>query len=132
MPTPVSGKNGRVTCDGTTLYLTEWTVREHTDQLDTTNFESLGFGEQVPGILQATITLSGYYDVGIPPMADPPNLGSGSQVANLNCIINKTLNNKYLFPIADVEDSEVKVPVRGRVDFTATLKSNGTYTRPTT
>lgn len=66
--TPISGKYGRVlvSINGTTLYpvnFNKWAMNIETEDIPTTGFEDAGWGNGITGIVSATLTLEGNYQV---------------------------------------------------------------------
>jgi hypothetical protein len=63
MPTTVySGKTGSVSIGGSAQPLTDWSLEISSEPVDTTNFTSGGYEENMSGITRANITCSGPYD----------------------------------------------------------------------
>lgn len=123
-----SGKNGRVTIGGSILKVTEWEVSPKVEKLDTTNSESGGTGEYIPGVTDLDFTISFDYNVGNTP-AHFSVLAPGLTVAAV-LFIRDSSGPSWTISTGLVTDGEVKSSVRGKVSCRVRGCSSGGYTVP--
>ncbi len=62
---PISSKNSRVRINGVTVACKQWTVNVEADELETTNFESGGFHENITGIRKLSFSIELDYNASI-------------------------------------------------------------------
>lgn len=126
-----SAKGSRAAVGSTILNYSEWTTDLKGDDLDTTNFESLGFDQGIVGIIGCDWTLKGPWDAGRNAYDDPPGLYPRPDLANVTLYYNVADNVLWTFPLSRVLSAKVNAPVRGLVDFAVDCKSQGTFSLPT-
>lgn len=60
----LAGKSGSIGFGASNFALREWTVDMRIDPIDTTNFDSAGYKENIAGLIGATISARGPYNQG--------------------------------------------------------------------
>lgn len=68
-----AGKFASITVGGTTYPMDTWSLDDTAEEVDVTNFTSLGFKQTIPGISSATFSASGPY-IGTAPIAGAAGL----------------------------------------------------------
>lgn len=126
-----AGYLGRVQAAGVNLKLQKWSVKDHSEDQDTTNFESGGYIEGIGGVTGADVSFSGDWDAGKNPYDNPPALIPGTVIANCYLYINKLETQYYLFGGLRIIDCTVETQVPGKATYSVNAKSDGTFTRPT-
>ena len=72
-----TGKSGSVYADGAKIPVTSWNVSGECDWQETTNSDSEGYHEDIPGTKKLTGSFEGSFDMDSKPV---PNIEEGSQV----------------------------------------------------
>lgn len=131
--TQISGRGGNAISGSTTVYIRQWELSVETAFEDVTHSGSSAQDgavaeEQIPISTTANITFEGDWDADAIPVADPPNLNAGQQIA-LKLYVGAT-GKYYSIPKADVRTMVVTNVVKGKVSFRVTAKSNGTWSKP--
>lgn len=116
---------------GTQLAFAKWDVNFAVKDLDTTNFESNGFGEGISGIEQADLSFGGDWDAGQNPMDNPPGIYPRDDLANLDFYENVTDNVFWNFPYARLRSCKNGASVDGKVTYEASGMSQGLTVQPT-
>ena len=125
----ISGSSGSVTVDATTVNVEEWNCSDTTNEEETTHSGSGGFMEGIPTIRSATGSFKGSWDTTNDIFGDPPALLPSTFVTNLK--LNLTSGGSfYLFPRAFIQTVDITTNARGKIDWTCTFRSDGTFTRP--
>jgi hypothetical protein len=128
----ISGKNIKVRFGAgpTTHKITMLDINDDGGEIDTTNSESAGFYEsEDSGISTLTVRMDGDYNVSGSPLV---NFAPGSLVATVKLYLNGTAGQPfYDIPSFRVISVSLSGEVKGKIKFSITGKSNGTYTRPT-
>jgi hypothetical protein len=125
---PIAGTEGRFQVNNLNLNLDGWDVTLEAADLPSENFESNGFREGIFGFLGGEVSAEGFWDAGLAPHANPPNLVAGTDLVNVKLFVRRTGNRAYNFPsfrllsvrVNNRADGMVRVSIRGR--------SNGTFT----
>jgi len=125
-----AGKNSRIIVAGATLNLNEYSADERADDLDLTNFESGGVEEGTDGIHVVEFSVKGSWDGGRNPYGDPPGIYPRDNLAGVFLYINVADNVKWSLPKVRILSARNSSAVRQLVNFEASGKSNGPYTRP--
>lgn len=129
-----SGKNSRVVVGGTTLNQSRFDVTLNGDDLDTTNFESGGYGEGILGIQECDASFGGDWDAGDNPIdanGDPPGLYPRDDLADLQLYQNVTDATYWDFGYFRIRSARNGSEVRGKVSFECSGKSQGIFVLPT-
>ena len=133
-----AGRTSRVSVGANNLYQNEYTVTDHAERLDTTNFEDNSYAEAIAGIREATYTLKGVWDAGAnqPYANDPPGLfprddgGTNNDATKVYTSQLDVTKSFYNFPLWGCTDAKVNSSARGPVTFEADCYSQGPYTDP--
>ena len=113
-----AGKTGRVTVGVANWKLNRWEADIRTDIVDTTNFESGGFKENIAGLQYASITASGPYDA-----------GSMAMTSGTSYSFTLQIGTGITFTItARVASIRVGTEVADKGTVTVTAESTGTFT----
>lgn len=129
--TPLAGTRGAVKVGGQEILLSRWNARFSAREVPTTNFGGQGFTEQIVGPHTCEFECSGFWDAGANPNADPPNLRAGATIFGLNLELDRN-NTAVLLPQATVLNVTISNDVEGRVEFTFSGKSDGSFYYPDT
>jgi len=128
--TPLSAKNAQVRIGTSVLTAKKWSVTPKTDALDITNFEGVGYGDYIGGIIDADISIEFDWDSAADSYANPPNLAPTAIVGPVKLYVNTTASAFWNFPLALVVEAPQNAEVRGLITGSVTMKSKGTYTAP--
>ncbi|MGE3804153.1 MAG: hypothetical protein AB7K24_05725 [Gemmataceae bacterium] len=131
--TPLAGTNGKVTTGigPTTINAEEWSVEPEVDVIRTTNFESGGFHELIPGNARARVRIKGFWDAGLNPHEDPPNFVVGQFVTSTKLYTTDGSPAKYFdLPRLLVVRTPVLCNVNGRVELEVEFETDGPFTYP--
>lgn len=113
-----SGKDGSFKVGAAAWRLREWTLDMDTAAVDTTNFESGGFKENIAGLTGGTITARGPYDSAA--MA----LTSGTSYT-----VTLTVGGLIDFAVpARVTKISLTTNVEGKAEVSITAETNGSFT----
>lgn len=126
------GKSGRVRIiigAGYNLVLQNWTVTEHIEDADASNFEGGGYEEHIGGLLGCDVSFSGNWNASLLPWTNPPNIGPGT-FPHIQLYPNLADNVPYDFPSFFVVSIQTTVDVHQAVKISITGKSDGVYTPP--
>jgi hypothetical protein len=126
---PYSGTEGRITCDGTIIYLEKWRVRESGTNVPANDFES-DKRKNIYGLAGCDVEASGYFDRDLTPTADPPNFRARSRVGDFKLFIDRVSGLCWNFPFLNIDEVETSDEVDGRVDFSIRGKSHDDYFAP--
>ncbi len=136
---PYAAYNARVRMNNTTLVANKWTVNVKVDDIDATNFEGLGFGEQITGVVSADVTIEFLYD---PTFANDnnftfmqlvPSMSIGTyDFTNVKLFPNAIDNaaSSFTFPRLTGLGVNTDVDVHGALRVSITGKSDGVFTYP--
>ncbi len=127
-----SAKNSAVRLGSSTLTAKKWTVTEKSDRLDSTNFESGGYAENVNGIRELTFSIElddngalSYTDLGI---------YAGvifSSSTPLKLYLNGVNGPYWSIPNPFIESIGHNADVKSTLGLTIQGNATGTYSRPT-
>ena len=134
-----AGKGAQLTILSANLNVKTANVTVHADDLDTTNFECVGYDTGTYGIMGMDWDFDGDWDAGRNFYDTPPGIyprddlgvnrtGGGSATY---IYPNLADNNPHTIPTSRVISAKNTMPVRGLVGFQATCKSNGQFTLST-
>ncbi len=137
-PTPDSGqqRSGKLSTmsvsDGgggsIPLNVKEANVTEQADDLDTTNFEAIGYETGLPGIQVAVFDVRADWDAGRNFYSSPPGIYPRSDLEDVSFTESTLDNDAWEISLARILSSKNSMPVRGLVGFDFNGKSNGEYT----
>jgi hypothetical protein len=124
-----SAKNARVKINGTFYKAMKWAVKVKVDEVDISNFETGGYADYTSGLLEAEISVEGFYDSGNPPY---PNLTPGSILSNVLLYVDfvNIPGSFWSFPSVLVFDTDNDAEARGTVKFSFRGKNKGTFSFP--
>lgn len=127
-----SGKNSRITVTGDTLYKAEWGLNYRGDPLDTRNFESSGWDEELIGFRGVEWSLRGLWNAAINDYDDPPGLYPRDDGTDMDCIPS-TLQSAILWTLPDwsCRATDMTTTATGLVQMRSNGKSQGEPTVPT-
>lgn len=126
----VSAKNAKVRVGATTFYAKKWTATPKGQKLETTDFETAGFGTYLGGIVDLDVEIEAVYDIGSSPIATL--FVSGSNTSNVKLYLNDTTGPYFNIPTLFVEEATVSAEVRGLVELKIKGCGNGIFTNPLT
>lgn len=130
--TPLSGKNAKVRVGSTNvLYAVEWRVRPMADKLDFSNFEGGGFRDFIAGLVQITLSLSGWTDVGANIYEGNLDLVAGGTLSNVLLYWSGTTGPNWSLPSAFIESMEETARVEDLVRYSGEISGKGTFSYPT-
>ena len=112
------GKLAEVTVDQASLYGTDANVEEHGDDIDGTNFQSNGLDVGTVGPTGLTYDIKGNWQN----QGDPPGASVRPDLPGV------TITPGGSMPTARVLSSKISVPIRGKVEYNFSGKSQGSYT----
>lgn len=101
-----------------------------TNDLDTVNFESSGYGEGISSILDASLSFGGDWDAGANPYDNPPGIYPRDDLPNLRFYTNVSDGQNWLFTYARLRSARNGSEVRGKVTFEASGMNQGSFTAP--
>jgi len=125
----ITGKNGKVTVEGTDIPISEWSAEGKADLVDRTNSQSNGKKKYGVGLEECSGTVKLHWDGDANPM-DTPGIYQGADVA-LHCYISGSSGPYLNVASALIESVKPSVNISGGVDLEFTWKSNGDFTWPT-
>lgn len=127
-----TGKYGRgLIASAAMAGLTQWTVEEVGDELDSTNAESNGLEEIDVGVIGPRITLEGYHKLGSGPF---PGLRTGTLITNVTLFLNRNVSaSTWAFTAIVVTRVRSSMEVRGQIRFSVEARNaeGGTWVGPT-
>jgi hypothetical protein len=130
----IAGKYSRISAEGTALAMAKGNVVFVTQDLDTTNFNSVFNGvsylEGISAPVGLTWTLGGGWDAGTIAYDDPPGLYPRDDLPNLLFYLNVALAQGYTMPFARVRSSTTNMDVKGLVTFDSAGMSQGPFVVP--
>jgi len=127
-----SGKTGRTTVGAATLSNLEWSTKHRGVMLDTSNFESNGFTDQILGLVGVDISLKANWNAAQSINIDPPGLYPRDDGSNMSLYTSTADNVKWNFPVFACESSDITASATGLVTYTSSCKSSNTFTTPNT
>lgn len=125
----ITGKDGKVTVEGTEIPITKWDAEGKAELIDRTNSKSAGHMQYGVGLKSCSGSCEAHWDGGNN-MMDAPGIIEGANVA-LRCYLAGTSGPYLDVPEALVESVKPTLAINGGVDFTFSWKANGTFTWPT-
>ncbi|HUV09595.1 MAG TPA: hypothetical protein VMX12_01370 [Acidimicrobiia bacterium] len=132
--TRTSGSGGKAVVDSTDFAIRRWETNETadyeetTDSASTTDDDGVVYVEEEPVKRRCDVTVEGQWDPDAKPTDDPPNFNPGQQV-DLTLHVGES-EDTWLFPTFNVKTFRINNVVGGKVDFTMTGTTSGSYTRP--
>jgi predicted secreted protein len=133
VPIKLSGKAGSFVYSGTTIPFKSMkpkTTRDLADTTDSSNYDvtsDLVHKAQLPVTIQTEVSIEGNFDLNTTDASLITQLYSGGSA--VACVFNLSATKIYGHGNFDISDFETSIPVDDIVTFTATLKSNGIFTR---
>lgn len=127
-----SGRNARVTINGTSFKCKKWSVVDKNPGLDVTDFESGGFGEYIASVRDADITIE--LDLDITASVDSFDVAYPGATPAINIYVNSAAapaavsGAKWTFPSVYIEENSNMTGVREAVTGTIKGKASGTFT----
>jgi hypothetical protein len=121
---------------GVTLVRSNWRVTPRNPLEDTSNFEGLGFTDQIAVLTGADITVGGWFDAGQNEYDSPPNLIAGRTYSvgvdgGGLALFLKDLDGPYFFfPAWIISEPPVTSDVHGIVLFEFAAKSKSIFYYP--
>jgi hypothetical protein len=114
-----SGKDGNVDIGAATaVKMSSWDLEMEADIIDTNNFESGGYDENLEGFKRATINCKGPY-----------NTGSTAVTVGASVSIALTVGGSIVFTITSrIGKVKVSTDVKGAAQLDIMAKSNGSFT----
>jgi hypothetical protein len=123
VPITHSGKVGKGLIGSVAIHLTKC------DELDATTAEDDGYEVTDVGVVGVTANVSGYYFVGATKIATlRPARGTNLYLYTYKLGVD--VGQFWLLPNFVVTEFRHSSEVRGKIEFTATFRSRGTYTAP--
>lgn len=89
------------------------------------------FDESIGTIFGCDLKFGGDWDAGTNPYGSPPGLFPRDDLASLYFMVNRTDNTPYTFPYAALRTCENSGEITGKVLFSCSGKSQGSFTVPT-
>jgi len=129
MATFKSGVGGNVKVNLTTLLINTWTFEETETSAETTNSGSAGYQESIFVDRVATGTVEANWDADAQPRLDPPLIKSGTVIDSLKLYVSDT--GKFFDLVARVTGCSVSNDVKGKVTYSFTYTTTGSWTEPT-
>ena len=132
--TKLSGNGGKAVVDSTDVDIDTWGTNETvvfdktTDSASETDDDGVVFEEEEPVSRHVAVNIEGHWDPDAKPTDDPPNFNPG-QVVDLTLHLGES-GATWLIPTFNVGSFDIKNVIGGKVTFTMTGKSTGSYTRP--
>ena len=119
-----AGKSSRVSIVATNLNFAKWKAMWKGDDLDTTNFESLGEQGTI-GVIVCEWSCGGDWDAGRNPYDSPPGLYPRDDLGAVAFYENVADNVGHLLTTNRVISADNGADVKGKVTFDANGKSQG-------
>lgn len=126
----VSAKNAKVRVNNLVFYAKKWTATPKSQKLETTDFETAGFGTYLGGIVDLDVEIEAVYDVGSAPLATA--FVPGGNAINVKLYLNDTTGPFFNIPLLFIEESAVSAEVRGLVEIKIKACGNGIFVDPLT
>lgn len=130
MGQPVSGKDGRVTVNGSIMFLEEWSWKSTGKDIPANDFESDGYVQRIGGLREAEIHCKGYWDVDNNPHDTPPAIIPGDIIGPIVCFVSKTLSLSYEADEVLVTEINATNNVDDDAKFDFVCKTTGAFTLP--
>lgn len=129
---PKSAKNAQVRIGSATHFATSWDVNPSAEELETSNFEGVGYTDRIAGLIDCEVTVEGWFDTSANPFDSPLSLAAGNVITNLKLYLNTTAGPFWLFPSFQILTSPMTgVQVKGLLPFKFTGKNKGIFSAPT-
>lgn len=129
--TPRSAQNAKVRLNnGVVLTAKSWNVVTKADKLDTTNMESAGYAENIPGIQDLEFTIEFALDAAANPYDSPRLLIVTQLQSNIKLYLNDT-SGPYWDLDGYIYENNCKADVRGLLEGTVRGSATGVYVEPT-
>ncbi len=108
--------------------MANWKATYKGDDLDTTNFESVGLEQGTIGVIVIEWSLGGDWDANINAFDSPPGLYPRDDLGSVKFFSNVADNVGYSIPANRVLSAEHGAEVKGKVTFSSSGKSQGSGT----
>lgn len=132
---PISAKNSRVVIGGIAVASKQWTVNVEADELETTNFESGGFHENIAGIRKLTFSIELDYNASLNlHEAGGGTVLAGSIISSIKLYINAPAAAQgpfWLLSYAFIKSVSPRADVKSTYSVTIQGNATGTFTYPT-
>lgn len=131
MPTPSAtfraGKGGRLSVNGSTLRVTQWSVDLNAESIDFANSVGRGYGVWLPGIRDLEFEI--FFDYFL---TDAPFLtfSIGGYVSNVNLSIEGVGPTAWSIPVGLITASSCSSSVRGKISGIVRGKATGGFIPP--
>jgi hypothetical protein len=102
-----------------------WDVDEQADDHEGTTGEDAGFENGCTGVKVAVITLKGWMDIAA---GEYVPVQAKTIITNLKLYLDEASTVNWTFPVAEVITSKQGGTVKGKVEWSATVRSRGSYT----
>jgi hypothetical protein len=126
-----AGKNSRVAGNGINILAEEWNNDFKADEIDTTNFESLGIYQGLTGVNECDWDFKGKWNAQVNIFDIPPGIFPQDLFPNLGFYENQSDNVFNFLPFALIFSAKNGAVVRQAVTWEASGKNNGSYTLAT-
>lgn len=120
-----SGKSGRTDVNSQILNNRQWSTNFTGASLDTSNFETNGWKQQLIGLESVAWSIAGDWDAGKNPLDDPPGLFPREDGVDMLLYTNVTDAHVWQIPFWSCSDSKTSTSVDGKVTFDASGDSQG-------
>jgi hypothetical protein len=130
-PRKLAGKNGRVTCDGTIVAVTKFSLEMKADKQDVTGSESGGAYEYADGLHGWSGSFDANYDAAQNPHVDPPDINEGAIIAAQFMVENTAGANGTYSGNIIVDKVKVDLVVAGKVTYSVDFTGTLACTKPT-
>lgn len=129
------GIDGRVSVNGQNLQLEQYRISIVADDIPALGFEDVtttaAYDIGDTGVITTTISAAGYWDASLAPHSSPPGLVAGAILTTFKVFVSKSTVRVFTFPEIRVLQCEISGQLRTRVDFSFTVRSNGSFTYAT-
>lgn len=102
-----------------------WDVDEQSDDHEGTTGEDAGFENGCTGVGVAVITLKGWMDIAA---GEYTPVRAKTIINDLKLYLDEASTVNWTFPVAEVITSKQGGQVKGKVEWSATIRSRGAYT----
>lgn len=125
-------KNAAVRVGATVVTAKKWTVSPESEELDTTNFEGIGFYECIGGTKKCNVTIE-LDDNGAANIFDGGGGGltAGATLSTVKLYLNGTSSPFWLFPSLFIKSPSMDADVKSQMRDTIQAVGTGTFTYPT-
>ena len=126
-----AGKSSRAQSNSQNMYANDYSLTYRAEDLDTTHFESSGYETGIIGIKGLDWTLNADWDAGANPLDDPPGIYPRDDGTQLKIYTNVSDNKAFVMATFRCFSSQITSSAKGKVSFSASGKSQGSFTVPT-